>query len=207
MGKPSNPAGLVTEKDILIALVSSIIARHMVTYTVDEHSLHASGHPHADITEELSRRLSLADGSVKQDLLLSQQGIYTAVQEPPDYKPWRTATAKKLTACLLRDLDGLLSMALFWVYHLWISTLYIHRLHIFHPMNLLPRFHLLKSSSDHLIPLSLTTLTHAPPPRQPQSFHPASISHLLNPTHQTHTPTPPSYPLPSRDTWPRRSSP
>jgi hypothetical protein len=112
MGKPSNPAGLVTEKDILIALVSSIIARHMVTYAVDEPSLHASGHPHADITEELSRRLSLADVSVKQDLLLSQQGVYTAIQESPDYKPWRTATATKLTACLLRDLDGLLSMDL-----------------------------------------------------------------------------------------------
>jgi hypothetical protein len=84
---------LVVGKEMLVALVSAVVARHMVTHAIDEHALHASGHPHADITEKLVRHwdcLAAEDYAAKQDLLSSQAAIYTAINASPSHKPWRT---------------------------------------------------------------------------------------------------------------------
>jgi hypothetical protein len=100
------------DKETLIALVAAVVGQHMVTHAVSEHALHASGHPHADITSELSRRwtcLGTEDAPGKQALLSSQQAIYTAINASPTHKPWRTATASRLTTSLLSSLSGLLA--------------------------------------------------------------------------------------------------
>ncbi|KAH9870084.1 hypothetical protein J1614_007006 [Plenodomus biglobosus] len=112
LGEPSKLAMLVTEKDMLNAMVASIICRHVVTYALDEHSLRASGHPQADACEELVYRWTLLganDHAAKHDLLLSQQQIYTTIKEAPDHRAWRAATASRLAFALLSSLSGLLA--------------------------------------------------------------------------------------------------
>ncbi|CAO2652390.1 Nn.00g006730.m01.CDS01 [Neocucurbitaria sp. VM-36] len=112
VGKPSQLMMLVTEKDMLIAMVAAVISRHMWKYALDEHSLYASGHPEAVTCEELAWKWTTVpfnDHEAKHDLLLAQQQIYTAIKNAPDHKTWRTSCAEHLTIKLLADLDGLLA--------------------------------------------------------------------------------------------------
>ncbi|KAF1844211.1 uncharacterized protein K460DRAFT_408511 [Cucurbitaria berberidis CBS 394.84] len=116
LGKPSQLMVLVTEQDMLIAMVASVVCRHMWTYALDEHSIYASGHPQADICEELAWKwttIPLDNHEAKHDLLLAQQEIYTAIKNAPDHKTWRAACAERLTTKLLSDLNGLLATSLF----------------------------------------------------------------------------------------------
>ena len=112
VGKPSQLMMLVTEKDMLIAMVMGVISRHMWTYGLDEHSIYASGHPQAEICEELAWKWTVIpfdDHQAKHDLLLAQQQIYTTIKNARDHKKWRVACAERLTTKLLSDLTGLLA--------------------------------------------------------------------------------------------------
>lgn len=115
MSKPSQLMMLVTEKDMLVAMVAGVISKHMWKYALDEHSLYASGHVQAEVCEELAYQWTCLDNSTceaKHDLLLSQQQIYTAIKNAPDHKSWRTTCAERLTSRLLSDLSGLLAINL-----------------------------------------------------------------------------------------------
>lgn len=112
MGKPSQLMMLVTEKDMLIAMVASVISRHMWKHALDEHSLYASEHPQAEICEELAWQWSCIHETAfdaKYDLLLSQQEIYSSIKNAPDHKSWRSSCAERLTSRLISDLSGLLA--------------------------------------------------------------------------------------------------
>ncbi|KAF2849179.1 hypothetical protein T440DRAFT_490712 [Plenodomus tracheiphilus IPT5] len=112
LGEPSKLTMLVTEKDMITAMVASIICRHVVTHALDEHSLRASGHPQADTYEALLYRWTLLpsnDDHAKHTFLLSQQQIYTAIKDAPNHRDWRAATASHLAFTALSSLSGLLA--------------------------------------------------------------------------------------------------
>jgi hypothetical protein len=112
IGKPSLIMTLVTEKDMLIAMVALAISKHMWTYALDETSLYSCGHSHAMLTEDLTNRwarLGDTDYEAKHNLLLVQQQIYTSIKEDANHKTWRAATAERLTNKLLFNLLGLLA--------------------------------------------------------------------------------------------------
>ncbi|KAH9872427.1 hypothetical protein IAQ61_005262 [Plenodomus lingam] len=115
LGESSKLSMLVTENDMLSAMIASIICRHIVTHAMDEHALHASGHPRSDTCEALAYRWSLLganDYAAKQNLLLSQQQIYTKIKEDPNHRSWRAATASRLVFALISSLSGLLTTSL-----------------------------------------------------------------------------------------------
>ncbi|KAH7389803.1 hypothetical protein BKA66DRAFT_414252 [Pyrenochaeta sp. MPI-SDFR-AT-0127] len=112
LGQPSQLKMLVTEQDMLIAIVTGILSRHMWKYSLDEHALNASEHPQAHICEDLANRWTMLDLTAheeKHNLLVSQQQIYTSIKNASDHKAWRTSCAERFTNMLLSDLAGLLT--------------------------------------------------------------------------------------------------
>lgn len=112
LGKSSQLMMLVTEKDMLIAMVTSVVSNRLWTHALDEHSLYASGHPQAQVCEELVHqwtRIGAHDHQAKLDLLAFQEQIYTSIKSAPDHNTWRTSRAESLSTQLLSDLDGLLA--------------------------------------------------------------------------------------------------
>jgi hypothetical protein len=115
IGQPSQLMMLVTEKDMLITMVAAVVSRHIFTRTIDEHGLYLSGHPNAQITEQLAyewTQLLPSEHEKKDGLLQRQREIYTAINAQHDHRSWRTTCAQIFTDSLLTSLDGLLTTSL-----------------------------------------------------------------------------------------------
>ncbi|KAJ4373177.1 hypothetical protein N0V83_003469 [Neocucurbitaria cava] len=87
LGKPSQMMHLVTEKDMLIAMVAAAISLHTWKHALDEHAMYASGHSQAMTCEELAWKWTTIppnDHQAKHELLCEQQRVYTAIKEAPD---------------------------------------------------------------------------------------------------------------------------
>ncbi|KAH8708460.1 hypothetical protein GQ44DRAFT_815856 [Phaeosphaeriaceae sp. PMI808] len=108
--QPSQFSLLITEKDILIALVTSIMSRYIFMHTIDEHALFLSGHQLADLTEQLvadwTPQLSQPQ---RKEWLLRQRDLYTAIKNVPNHKAWRTDFSQTATTALMAHLAGLLA--------------------------------------------------------------------------------------------------
>lgn len=112
-GEPAQLLMLLTEKDILVAMIAGIISRNMHMYTMGEHFIHASGHSLSNVCEDLALRWTASEldfnaQEAQHDLLQQQQRLYTAIKNSPDHKAWRSSRAEALTRKLITDLDGLL---------------------------------------------------------------------------------------------------
>ncbi|KAH3907494.1 hypothetical protein HBH56_189760 [Parastagonospora nodorum] len=115
LGPPSKLMMLVTEKDMLIAMVTAVVSRYIFARTIDEHGLYLSGHANAQITEQLAyewTQLLPSEHEKKDELLQRQRAIYTAIKAQSDHKSWRTTCAQIFTDSLLSSLDGLLTRTL-----------------------------------------------------------------------------------------------
>ncbi|KAI8932876.1 hypothetical protein NX059_010356 [Plenodomus lindquistii] len=112
LGDPSNLTMLITEKDMLTTMVTSIISRHIVQHALDEHSLLLSNHPQAPACEQLAYHWSLLPATAhtsKHNLLLTQQHLYTTIKDDPNHRAWRAATSSHLAFTLLTSLSSLLA--------------------------------------------------------------------------------------------------
>jgi hypothetical protein len=106
---PSQLTMLVTEKDMLIAMVASIVSRFIVSHTIDDYALCLSGHPNASLTKLVADQLlSTKNSTIIKDLLVNQRDVYTAIKMAPDHRAWRTACAQSFAADLLVSLSSLL---------------------------------------------------------------------------------------------------
>jgi hypothetical protein len=104
------PPSIVTEKDMLKSMVAAIISRCIVSTTIDEHALYLTSHPHAEVTEQLSREWSLLhDDEKKGEALIRQRDVFTAIKNVPGHNVWRARCAQLFTSSLLLDLSGLLA--------------------------------------------------------------------------------------------------
>jgi hypothetical protein len=111
LGQPSQLAVLVTERDMLIAMVSAVISHFIFSRTMDEHAMYLSGHADAELCEHLVdewSRLRAEDHEQKDDLLAVQSRIYTNIKNDPDHNRWRMRCAEDFTKLLLYRLHGLL---------------------------------------------------------------------------------------------------
>ncbi|KAF2828145.1 hypothetical protein CC86DRAFT_393292 [Ophiobolus disseminans] len=87
---------IVTESNILPAIVAAVVSRYIFSASIDEHAL----------------LLRDADAAKNNEALRRQRDVFTAIKNAPGHKTWRTHCAQGFTSSLLQDLAGLLTTSL-----------------------------------------------------------------------------------------------
>ncbi|KAF1914507.1 hypothetical protein BDU57DRAFT_578804 [Ampelomyces quisqualis] len=114
-GAPPQITMLLSQQNMLAAMLTSILTHFLFTRTMDAHALYLSSHAHGSLTSQLAHEwsaLAPTDYAAKQALLESQRNVYAAIKALPGHRVWRATCAEYFSRSLVASLAALLDSSL-----------------------------------------------------------------------------------------------